>query len=242
MPFTQQRHCNLQSKNVCHKLKTNTTNLEITRLSWEAFRIETKERFDSTCPKVPLLGKREENKGEEERLGKKNSPKPAVKTELPEGTPLSHANSWEAAILFIVPRHNAGHLPVSVSVIPSPCFIRLSFMGQRQASGRRGAGEPSRTPQRRASRLISFQLIWFPGPLSSISMRWVWNGAGVGSLGAGMGWRLGPLQSGVPRRVVNKVAGHLWEGRTVCNWCRLSDVCVAWQNEISLMHIHELLG
>lgn len=53
----------------------------------------------------------------------------AIKTWLSEFTFFSDANVPEAAILFIVARHNIGHLPVNVSVIPSPCFINLPLLG-----------------------------------------------------------------------------------------------------------------
>lgn len=55
-----------------------------------------------------------------------------VKTWLSKCTPFSNANAPEAAILFIVAQHNMGHLPVSVSVIPSPCFINLLLYGLRE--------------------------------------------------------------------------------------------------------------
>lgn len=56
----------------------------------------------------------------------------AVKTWLSECASFSNANVPEAAILFIVAQHNMGHLPVSVSVIPSPCFINLLLYGPRE--------------------------------------------------------------------------------------------------------------
>lgn len=59
-------------------------------------------------------------------------PQDAVKTWLSECTSFSDANVPEAAILFIVAQHNMGHLPVSVSVIPSPCFINLLLYGLRE--------------------------------------------------------------------------------------------------------------
>lgn len=98
----------------------------------------------------------------------------AVKTWLSECASFSDANVPEAAILFIVARHNMGHLPVSVSVIPSPCFINLPLYGPREWScggldgGSRGGWvRPKRWPSWGALRLgqpnclMSFQLIWF---------------------------------------------------------------------------------
>ena len=77
----------------------------------------------------------------------------AVKTWLSESTSLSNANVPGAAILFIVARHNMGHLPVSVSVIPSPCFINLPLYGPTEWScgslddgGRGGWVRPKRWP------------------------------------------------------------------------------------------------
>lgn len=58
----------------------------------------------------------------------------AVKTWLSECASFSDANVPEAAILFIVAGHNMGHLPVSVSVIPSPCFINLPLLGPTEWS------------------------------------------------------------------------------------------------------------
>lgn len=59
--------------------------------------------------------------------------------------------------MFIVARHNVGHLPLSVSVIPSPCFINpapLYRPGDREPrrEGRRrggGGGEVEQQEQRK---------------------------------------------------------------------------------------------
>lgn len=77
--------------------------------------------------------KKKKKKKLEHRGKKVASPRrDAVKTWLSECTSFSNANVPEAAILFIVAQHNMGHLPVSVSVIPSPCFINLLLYGLRE--------------------------------------------------------------------------------------------------------------
>lgn len=93
--------------------------------------------------------------------------------------------------MFIVARHNMGHLPVSVSVIPSPCFINLPpFMGPENGScgsfgrppgGRRRVGRTQAPAEPRsgevgAGRLLDVlpaHLIPGGGPLSSMTMWWV---------------------------------------------------------------------
>lgn len=115
----------------------------------------------------------------------------AVKTWLSECASFSNANVAEAAILFIVARHNMGHLPVSVSVIPSPCFINLSSppsswthrielwklgwwwrrrVGEPQAVGRLTSAEVGATW---LLDVLPAHLIPGGGPLASMTMWWV---------------------------------------------------------------------
>lgn len=159
--------------------------------------------------------KKKKDKNRRTRKKVVSPPQDAVKTWLPECASFSNANALEAAILFIVARHNMGHLPVSVSVIPSPCFINLPLYGPREwSSGSLDCGgneggwvRPKRQPDRGAPRLgqpgclMSFQLIWFleedlfhQWPCGG-SWVWVrlsgWWKVGVWSVQAGPRWCAG---------------------------------------------------
>lgn len=82
-----------------------------------------------------------------------------------------------------------GHLPVSVSVIPSPCFINLPFMAPQNGAveawtvvEEEGGRDPSagrlRSTEAGAARLLDVlpaHLIPGGGPLSSMTMWWVLN-------------------------------------------------------------------